>query len=197
MIGVGPCSPPSRSARIPVAAARKISPLPWCAVEPTRASPSPTRRASRTQAALSSGASVTTTPMHEPAGAGAGSYGSGGSSRPAGTPSTVSRPRSPKLAITSTPTVCPDGTIRDAVPMPPLKPMHDIPVPLPTEPSGGGMTWPTESRACAQAARTSAAVTCIRRASDRNESSHSPTTGIATSSPIAGSVSCRISHAAS
>ena len=59
---------PSRSVRAVVLTARKISPLPWCAVEPVRARPSPTRRASRSQPSGSTGASVTTTPMHEPAG---------------------------------------------------------------------------------------------------------------------------------
>lgn len=57
---------PPQSPRDPVAQARKISPLPWPATEPVRARPRPTRRASRLQAAWSSGASVTTTPMHDP-----------------------------------------------------------------------------------------------------------------------------------
>ena len=48
--------------------AMKISPLPWWATDPVRARPRPTRRASREQPAPSTGASVTTSPMHEPAG---------------------------------------------------------------------------------------------------------------------------------
>ena len=87
--------------------------------------------------------------MHEPAGAaGPDSPGGAGSSRPAGTPSMVSRSRSPKFVSTSTPTVCPDGTTRDAVPMPPLKPRQLIPVPAPTAPSAGAWLPPAEARAC-------------------------------------------------
>ena len=59
-----------RGARRPSAAARNSSPRRWCAVEPVRARPSPTRVASRSQAPWSSGASVTTTPRHDPAGGG-------------------------------------------------------------------------------------------------------------------------------
>ncbi len=51
-----------------VANAMKISPLPWCATEPARASPSPTRRARRSRSCGESGASVATTPMQLPAG---------------------------------------------------------------------------------------------------------------------------------
>jgi hypothetical protein len=108
-----------RGARSPVARARKISPLPWCAVLPVRASPSPARRAARWHVAASSGPSVIATTMHEPAGPGRGGPGSG-SSWPAGTPATVSRRRSPKLVSVTTPTVAPPGSTRDAVPMPPL-----------------------------------------------------------------------------
>jgi hypothetical protein len=108
-----------RGARSPVAMARKISPLPWCAVLPVRASPSPARRAARWQAAASSAPSVTATTMHEPAGRGRAGPGSGSSS-PAGTPATVSRRRSPKLVSVTTPTVAPSASTREAVPMPPL-----------------------------------------------------------------------------
>ena len=45
---------------------------------------------------------------------------------------------------------------------------------------------PREASAAACAARTSSAVTCIRRQSLRKESSHSPTTGITTSSATSG-----------
>ena len=83
---------------------RKISPLPWWATEPVRASPSPTRRASRAHAAPSTGASVTTRPMQEPAGF-AGPRSAGGSSRPTGTPATTSSSRTPKLVSSSTATV--------------------------------------------------------------------------------------------
>ena len=43
--------------------------------------------------------------MHEPAGGAVWSSGGGGSRRPTGTPSTVSRSRDPKFVIASTPTV--------------------------------------------------------------------------------------------
>ena len=49
-------------------------------------------------------------------------------------PFTCSRSRQPWLACTSTPTVEP-STTREAVPIPPLKPWHCMPVPLPTPPS--------------------------------------------------------------
>ncbi len=207
-----------RSARRPVATARKISPLPWCPVEPVLASPSPARLASRTHAAESSGASVTVITMHEPAGgaaaggaaaggepasgavaggAAAGDSSAGGSIRPTGTPSIVSRSCSPKFDITSTPTTWPDGVSREAEPMPPLKPRQLIPVPDPTAPSAGAGP-PMPALAASSAARTSAALTCIRRASDRKLSSHSATTGMMTSSaPIAGSSSISSSQAAS
>jgi hypothetical protein len=55
-----------RSSRRPVAIAKKISPLPWLAVDPVLASPRPARRASLAQAAESSCASVTTITMHDP-----------------------------------------------------------------------------------------------------------------------------------
>ena len=105
---------PSRSARAVVEAARKISPLPWWAVEPVRARPSPIRRASRAQPAPSTGASVTTTPMHDPAGrwraVGAGS----GSSRPTGTPGD-GQPRAARRSWSAAaPRPCgPSGVTRD------------------------------------------------------------------------------------
>ena len=122
----------------------KISPLAWCPVLPVRPSPRPARRASRRQAAESSGPSVTTTTKHEPAGP-ATSPGGGRSDAPTGTPATVSRSASPKFASTRTPTVCPDGTRRDDEPMPPFQSKHDIPVPAPMAPSSGGSTVPTDS----------------------------------------------------
>ncbi len=81
--------------------------------------------------------------------------------------------------------------------MPPLKPRQDIPVPAPTEPSAGGRGVPREASAASYADRTSARSTCIRRQSLRNESSHSATTGIMTSSATPGSPSSAISQAAS
>ncbi|HTT55277.1 MAG TPA: hypothetical protein VMH35_28130 [Streptosporangiaceae bacterium] len=117
----GPAGDRPRAARSPVARARKISPLACCPVLPVRARPRPARRASRWQPALSSGPSVSTTTMHEPAGRAEGCPGPGpGSSRPAGSPATVSRSRTPKLVIVTTPTVTPLGSTLDAVPMPPL-----------------------------------------------------------------------------
>ena len=47
--------------------AQKMSPEPWPATLPTRASPSPTRRATRVSWRASSGMSVATTPMQLPA----------------------------------------------------------------------------------------------------------------------------------
>ena len=64
-------------------------------------------------------------------------------------------------------------TTRDAVPIPPLKSRHDIPVPEPTAPSAGGVVAPRDPRAASQAATTSSCSTCIRRASLSHESSHS------------------------
>ena len=72
-----------------------------------------------------------------------------------------------------------------------------MPVPAPTDPVSGGAVLPREASAAACAARTSSAVTCIRRQSLRNESSHSPTTGMTTSSATPGCCSSAISHAAS
>ena len=188
----------SRGARNPVASARKISPLPWVATLPVRASPSPARRASRVQPAASTGASVTRTTMHEPAGRAAGSTPARRSAAPTGRPPTVSRSCSPKLVSTTAPRVCPDGSSRDAVPMPPLWPRQVIPVPAPTEPSSGGVRLPADARAAARAARTSSLVTWVRRLSLRCESSHSATSGRTTSStPIVGSSSTSSSHAAS
>ena len=91
----------------------------------------------------------------------------------------------------------PSAVTRDDVPMPPLKPRQDMPVPEPTAPSSGGVLEPREASAAAWAARTSSAVTCIRRQSLRNESSHSPTTGITTSSATPPSRSSSIWQAAS
>ena len=65
--------------------------------------------------------------------------------------------------------MCP-STSRDAVPIPPAKSKHVIPVPAPTVPSA------TSFPALASAAFTSSTVTV--RESPRSESSHSPTTGI-------------------
>ena len=109
--------------------------------------------------------------------------GHGGSSRPTGTPATVSRSRSPKFVSSSTPTVWPGGMTRDDVPMPPLKPRQDMPVPAATAPSSGGGADAARREGRAHAPRARRSVdTCIRRQSLRKESSHSPTTGITTSS---------------
>ncbi len=204
--------------RSPVARARKISPLPWLAVLPVRASPRPARRASRWQAAQSSGPSVTMTTMHDPATGGRGVPREGsGSSRPAGIPATVSRSRSPKLVRVTTPTVAPPGRTRDAVPMPPLYPRQLIPVPAPTAPSPAAPSPaapspaapspaapspaavpPADARAAASARATSSGETCMRRASLRKLSSHSATMGMITSSvPIAGCSAMSSSQAAS
>ena len=60
-------------------------------------------------------------------------------SRPTGAPLMASTP--PKLACTSTPTVCPpspSGSRRELVPMPPFHPKATVPVPAPTLPSSTG-----------------------------------------------------------
>ena len=117
-------------------------------------------------------------------GGAAGPPSAPGSSAPTGTPATVSRLRSPKLVSSSTATVCPSGVTRDDVPMPPLKPRHDMPVPAPTAPSSGGAGAAARERPPRRvpAPHVSAVSTCITRQSLRNESSHSPTTGMTTSS---------------
>ncbi len=67
--------------------------------------------------------------------------------------------------------------------MPPFQPKQIMPVPAPIAPSA---TAPP--RACATARPASAASTCTTALSDSQLSSHSPTTGITTSSsPTAGS----------
>ena len=77
--------------------------------------------------------------------------------------------------------MCPE-TSRDAVPMPPGKSKHIMPVPPPTLPSA------TSAPALASAALASATVTV--RASAMSESSHSPTTGMIvwSGSPPAASI---------
>ena len=89
-----------------------MSPLECSPAPPVRAMPSDARWASRRHWCGSSGASVATITMIEPAPAavsGRSSYGSGTTScpitRPTGAPATVSRSRQPWLACTSTPTV--------------------------------------------------------------------------------------------
>ena len=115
---------------MPVAQARKISPLPWCAVEPVRASPSPTRRASRAQAGpVERGVGdhdADARPGRRRRAAGTGRGAAAG--RP-GRRRRSAASRSPKFVISSTATVCPDGSTRDAVPMPPLKPRQRHPGP--------------------------------------------------------------------
>ena len=155
------------------------------------------RRASRSQAAWSSGASVTTTPMHDPSPGSGPRRGGRGRILPTGCPATVSRSALPKFVSNSTPTVWPDRTRREAVPIPDFQPRLDMPVPAPTAPSAGGTAESTESAACRHAAATSPVSTCIRRTSLRNASSHSATTGITVSSPMAGTASVISWHAAS
>ena len=87
----------------------------------------------------------------------------------------------PKLASTSAPTTAPDPTTRLALPIPPLNPKQIIPVPAPTAPC---CTAP----AAASASRAWRGSTSKSRGSLSQLSSHSPTTGITTSStPTRGS----------
>ena len=121
-----------------------------------------------------------------PAGGGTGVVGGGsGSSRPTGTPSTVSRPCSPKFVMTSTPTVCPAAVTR--------RRRTDAALEAQAAHAGAGSDRafrrrgrPVRDRAGRSAAATSSRSTCMRRASLRKLSSHSATTGMMTSSsPIA------------
>jgi trimeric autotransporter adhesin len=173
---------PSRNALAPraVESARKISPLPWWAVEPARARPRPARRAIRVSWDDWSGASVATTTMQLPAGRGRTASVSP-SSAPTGTPSIRRCRRSPKFASTSTPTVA-APTRRLEVPIPALKSKLTIPAPAPTAPCA------KTASALATARPTPAASTCTARGSLSQLSSHSATTGMTTSStPTAGS----------
>ena len=90
----------------------------------------------------------------------------------------------PKLASTRTPTAWPPSVIRLELPIPPFQSKQTIPVPAPTAPS----TTPAATSASASARLASSASTCTTRASFSQLSSHSPTTGITTSStPTRGS----------
>jgi len=96
---------------------------------PVRASPNMVRAAMRRKLRASTGASVATTMRMDPPPV----FGPrAASSRPTGAPPICSVP--PKFDCTSTPTVYPP-VVRDAVPMPPLKPNAIVPVPAPTAPS--------------------------------------------------------------
>ena len=157
-----------------VAKATKISPLPWCATEPARASPRPARRASRSSCGGVRGASVATTAMQLPPGAGVSS-GRSSSSCPIGTPSRRNCSLEPKFVRRSTPTVWSPASRLDE-PIPPFQPKQLIPAPAPTEPCSKSAFASLTARA------TSAGWTCGKRASESQLSSHSPTTGITTSS---------------
>ena len=121
--------------------------------------------------------------MQLPASRDRGSPGPG-RSRPTGTPSIRRFGAEPKLASTSTPTVASaSGTTRLALPIPAFQSKQTIPVPAPTAPSA---TAPPDAAASARPA--SAASTWTGAAVLSQLSSHSPTTGMTTSSsPTAGS----------
>ena len=104
--------------------------------------------------------------------------------------------REPKLVISRTATVW-SPTTRDAVPMPPLKSKHDIPVPDPTAPSSGAEPEPRDDIAASQAATTSSCSTCMCRASFSHESSHSATTGMMKSVAHSGFTASSIRQAES
>ena len=85
------------------------------------------------------------------------------------------------------------STTREAVPMPPFHSQQIMPVPAPTAPSATG-----PAVAPSTAARTSSAEIWVRRASLSQESSHSPTMGMVTTSrPTDGSSSASSSTTAS
>ena len=90
---------------------------------------------------------------------------------PTGTPFTLSRRRWPWFACTRAPTVQPSSTVREDVPMPPLKPWQIMPVPPPTHPSAGVTV------AASNAARTCSGRTWKPLMSLRKPSQVSPTTG--------------------
>ena len=71
--------------------------------------------------------------------------------------------------------------------MPPLKSKHCIPVPAPTHPSSTGPPV-----AASSASKTSSSDNGYSSTSERNESSHSVTTGIGASSAVSGS--CPVIH---
>jgi hypothetical protein len=161
-----------RRPRFPVAKARIRSPDECSPAPPVRPTPRAARWARRSHWPGRSAASVATITMIDPPGpAPVPEAGSSPGSGPTGTPSTRRRSRRPWLAWTSTPTVQP-STIRDAVPIPPLKPWHCMPVPLPTPPSA---TRP--AAADSSAALTCSGRTCIPLMSFRSPSYVSPTTG--------------------
>ena len=167
-----------RRRRLLVEAARKMSPLPWWATEPTRPSPSPTRRATRSSWRASSGMSVSTMPMHDPPSSSVGATSRSATSvSPTGTPPMRSRRDPPKLHSSSTPIVPSPSSTRDAVPIPPLWPIVDhagagADDTLGDRPVGGGV----ERLADVIDASASDGVM-----SSSHESSHSPTTGTTTS----------------
>ena len=71
------------------------------------------------------------------------------------------------------------GSRRDAVPIPPLKSKHAMPVPAPTHPSATGPEAASES-----AAATSSSDNGKDSTSDSHESSHSLTTGMTSPAPV-------------
>ena len=85
------------------------------------------------------------------------------------------------------PTVCPSGVSRDDGPDPALEAQAGHPGARADRTLGRRRrSSPRDASAASWAARTSSAVTCIRRQSLRKESSHSPTTGMTTSSATVG-----------
>ena len=166
-----------------VANARKISPLPWCATEPVRPRPSPARRASRVSCAGASGASVATTAMQLPAGAArARLRRPAARGRPARRRRAGPAPRRSSRARARRRSRRPRARAGSPCRCRPSSRSRSCPVPAPTAPSA---TAPP--RACASARPASAASTCTTALSESQLSSHSPTTGITTSSvPTAG-----------
>ena len=188
-----PFSPPSakaasraapRPTRPVVANATKISPDPWCATDPVRASPSPARRASRCSWA--------------PCERRVGGHAPRCSSRPRATAARPGRPgagrRGRRRSAGSAPSRSSPARARRRSPpprarrgsrcrSPPSSRSRPCPVPAPTAPSA---TAPPDAAASARPA--SAASTWTGAAVLSQLSSHSPTTGMTTSSsPTAGS----------
>ena len=95
-----------RGTRLAVEKPTMISPEPWAANEPRRPMPSAARLHRRTSCDDSSGASVATIVMIDPAlRSRRGAPNSGSSTSPTGAPSTRSERITPKFDCTRTPTV--------------------------------------------------------------------------------------------
>ena len=142
--------------------------------------------------AESSGASVATTTMQLPP-ARRGPAGARSSSRPTGHAVHAQVRRRAEVRQHQHADRRVAGGTRLAVPIPPFQSKHTIPVPG----AHGALGERPRPAACQRARPASAASTCTTRASFSQLSSHSPTTGITTSStPTRGSAATAARHRA-